>query len=100
MNLSYLYIVCIVIDCVEEVQLGLQAVTTCLVVDAEKDLHEELNLTNLKTQLDIQATKTLLSIMWLGLDIRLTGVETQPDLGCCREHELAQARCSHLRLMD
>jgi hypothetical protein len=30
-----------------------------LVADAEKDLHEELNLMNLDAQIDIQATKIL-----------------------------------------
>jgi hypothetical protein len=98
MKLSYLYVVCVVIDCVEEVQLDLQAVTVFLVADAE-DLHKELNLTNLKTRIDIQATKTLVEIMRLGLEIRLAGVEARPDLGCCGEHELAQAQCSHLSLM-
>jgi hypothetical protein len=97
---SYLSIAFVVIDCAEEVQLGLQVVTMCPVEDSEKVLHEELNLTNLKIQIDIQATKTLVESTWLGLAIRLEGVEAQPNLGCCGEHELAQVRCSHLSLMD
>lgn len=59
---------------IEEMQLGLQAITMSLIVDTKKDVHKELNLRIPETRIDIQATKTIVETTRRGLETRLAGV--------------------------